>query len=156
MAIGNPVIRLADFLARFAKAGAEAAQECARESRRHLLEFFQEKDGDLIAKVVKVNAGGRDVEVPLLAITQPASVRFSEMELKFGLSVDISTKGETFVHNHRKLLKKAVDVDVVMRFDTSESPEGFELLRDRFNQDLSSALGNIVPETPLTPAKEKE
>ena len=156
MADEQPILQLAEFLSLFARAGSQAAQEAARESKRHLLEFFDEKDGEHTAKTVTVKAGGQDVKVPLLSIAQPASVRFGDMKLKFAAAVDITKVGAA-VHNHEGLMKKAIEVEVELSFESQEPPEGFELIRDRFNRDLDQALGRVsISALNITPAEAKE
>ena len=149
----NPVIKMADFLAKFAKAGGYAAQAAARESREHMMELFEERDGELHAKSVKVKVGDIDVDVPLISLTGVSSVIMRSMALKFAGSIDMTTEGEATMQGHSGLFKKAIDCEVVLKFDGTGSPEGMELIRDKLNKELSSKLSATIPAAVLTPAK---
>lgn len=151
--MSRPVVKLADFLAHFAKAGAEAAHACAERSKDYLMDLFERREHGLVPKTVRVNAAGRAVDVPLLSIAQTPATRFDTMQMGFSASVDVTRDGETTVSNHCRLLKKSVEVDVQMTFKAADPPEGLELVRDRLNRDLSDALGKIVPAVPLEPSE---
>ena len=140
----GPVIRLADFLSHFAAAGGQAAQACARESKKHLMEFFDQEEGVLRPRTVKFETGGRTITVPLFALAQPSGVRFSRMQMQFSASVDVSRDGEANVHNHKGLLKRTVDVDVTLEFDATDNAEAIELIRERLNRELSRNLDDIT------------
>ena len=140
----GPVIRLADFLSHFAAAGGQAAQACARESKKHLMEFFDQEGEVLRPRTVTFETGGRTITVPLIALAQPSGVRFSRMQMQFSASVDVSRDGEASVHNHKGLLKHTVEVDVTLEFDAAENAEAIELIRERLNRELSRNLEDVT------------
>ena len=67
----GPVIRLADFLSHFAAAGGQAAQACARESKKHLIEFF---DQDCQIKL-RTQAQNCIKSLTVLEMKQPRAMR---------------------------------------------------------------------------------
>ena len=138
------VLRLSEFLAHFARAGAEAAYSAAEESKEYLMAMFHEdEEGTLTPKMVNVNIAGEVIETPLITLTPAANVSFEDMSLGFRASLDIEKDGTAVMNNHKDLLKRSVDVDVKMRFRSKEPPEGIELLRERLNQQLSQDLKPI-------------
>ena len=141
----SPVLKLSDFLAHFAKSGAEAAYSAAEHSKEYMMEMFEpdKENGGMTPKMVYANLNGQLIEIPLLTLTPAANVGFKEMRMSFKASLDIESDGTAIVHNHKDLLKRSVDVDVDMTFVTKDPPEGFELLREKLNNQLSQALKPI-------------
>ena len=137
----SPVLKLSDFLAHFARAGAEAAYSAAEHSKEYLMEMFEpDENGGMVPIMVTTTIGTQRINVPLLTLTPTANVGFQNMRMCFKASVDIESDGTAIVHNHKDLLKRSVDVDVDMTFVAKDPPEGFELLREKLNNQLSQEL----------------
>ena len=137
----DPTVSMTDFLKKFSHAGNLAAREAATRSMNHVLEMFEEKDGELHARTVNIKAGENTVEVPLLTLMMPPYVSLGTLSIKFQVSVDITDEGDCLLYPHSKLMEKAVECEVAMDFEALETPEGIELLRDFMNKRLSHELG---------------
>lgn len=113
------------------------------ESWTHVEKLFDEDDGELVAKNVKVKVGDEHIEVPLITLIDPAFLRVNEMDIEFGMSIDVSRSGQAYVHNHHKLLKKSIDTDIKLSIRAADVTEGVALIRDQLNKQLSLQLSGI-------------
>lgn len=135
-------MRLADFIAKIGQAGVEASRAVERHSRERLEEAFVENcDGVLEPKTITVKLNGEEVEVPIISLLPMKRPDLSKLRARFSSTVSLDD-GCT-MHNSWGLLKKAVDIDVVLEFVAEDNAESTELLRDHVNKELSVKLGNL-------------
>ena len=132
----NGKLQLVEALQEFALAGATAAESAAKSCSDTVFEFF-EKDGK--PKMVSMNLNGREVEIPLIVLVNPPSLRLSKTDMDFAVSVNIDADG-ICMHNHLNLLQRGIKVTIRMEFEGTDRPEGLELIREKLNRDLSDLL----------------
>ena len=140
-------LKLSELLKKIAESGAEASISAAEQSRKHMLDLFEETDdGDYAPKMVKLELQGVQIDVPKMTLMPPSDVRFHTMKMAFAASVDVEKDGTATLFNHLNLFQRTVDVKVAMEFRATNPPEGFELIREKLQRTLAHELGTLKPE----------
>ena len=140
-------LKLSQLLIKIAESGAEASISAAEQSRRHMLDLFEEtEDGDYTPKMVKLTLNGVTIDVPKITLLPASDVRFQSMKMAFAASVDVEKDGTATLFNHFNLFQRTVDVKVQMAFSSTDPPEGFALICNALQHELGHALETIKHE----------
>ena len=140
-------LKLSQLLVKVAESGAEASISAAEQSRKHMLDMFEETAaGEYKPKLVKLELQGVQIEVPKMTLMPPSDVRFHSMKMAFAAAVDVEKDGTATLFNHLNLFQRTVDVKVAMEFRCTTPPEGFELIREKLQRDLAHELGTLKSE----------
>ena len=140
-------LKLSQLLVKVAESGAEASISAAEQSRKHMLDMFEETaPGEYKPRMVKLKVNGAQIDVPKLTLMPPSDVRFHTMKMAFAASVDVEKDGTATLFNHLNLFQRTVDVKVAMEFRATDPPEGFELIREKLQRSLAHELGTLNEE----------
>ena len=139
----EPLTSLDDFLKAVSEAGAEASQRCEDFYERRFMEHFEDKDGVLIPKTVKVKVGDAPVDVPKFLLRSPRRAGFDRMRIEFETTIHLDGDGDDCairMAGHKGLLKRGTHVKACIEFVAGDGNEAIALLRDREHNSLSIAL----------------
>ena len=140
-------MNLSDFVSKFGQAGTEASAACERYAQDRLESLCdRDADGNLVPKTMNIVIGGQLVSVPLISLIAPTRLDVEKFEVQFKANIQFSEDGSSSptVMNHSGLLRKGVEVEAKIIFNSDASVEAIELLRDKANKGLAAALSSVI------------
>ena len=130
------------------EAGAYTQDGAIRKARELLVErnFTIDDEGNLHARMREAFVMGQPVMVPTIVLESPQPLGLKKFGIQFETDVSLpdDDKAGILVGLQRRLFRKASHVQVTAEFESQESTEGMELLKDKMSRIFRDHLKTVA------------
>lgn len=145
-------MKFSEVLAQLGNAGAIAARAASDYSLQRLRDAFEDHDGVLKPKVLKLELGQEEpVDIPEYSLVRPGGLDLDELRVEFEVEADFSQIGESQMDSaihvdqvqikpKRGLLQRNTHMTVTCVFKMGPRPEAAEVVNDQLVDHLREKI----------------